>query len=320
VFLQYMNDDELRQKSIKELRAMIAELGIDSRGAIEKTDLVQLLVKAPQATPSLTPSSVPSSHPSSGTINLEKSKRSTSRGIVTDSGAVISGLTCSIASNYADDSPPSLVCILCHGYGAGGDDLLALAANLFPQIPQEKRIKFVFPAGPVSLAAQGMGRAWYPLDIEKMIMRAMSGQLAQMMAETPPGLADARKSLSDLVLSVASAWNCSLDRIVLGGFSQGATTAIDTALHLELPLGGVVLWSPVVASLDEWISLAEKKKDLNVVHAHGTKDALVPFFMAQVLEEKVLKPHMRVDFTAFEDAHTIPAQSLVKLLALIKSL
>lgn len=39
------------------------------------------------------------------------------------------------------------------------------------------QVKFVFPSAPLSLAAQGMGLAWYPLDINRMVMRAMSGEV-----------------------------------------------------------------------------------------------------------------------------------------------
>ena len=82
-----------------------------------------------------------------------------------------------------------------------------------------------------------MAAAWWHLDAMKWMMAAQQGgdALAQLIREEPPGLEDARERLAQLVGEAREmAGGLALDRVVLCGFSQGAMTAMDLALHLEV--------------------------------------------------------------------------------------
>ncbi|HEX4352129.1 MAG TPA: hypothetical protein VHZ95_04430, partial [Polyangiales bacterium] len=115
------------------------------------------------------------------------------------------------------------VVILMHGYGAGGDDLVPLA-QMMPVAP---RVRFVFPAAPLTPPELAMfgGRAWWPIDIEALQRRAAAGQAELRALETPPGLAEARSQVIELFDEVQRELSVTGERIILGGFSQGAMLA-----------------------------------------------------------------------------------------------
>jgi phospholipase/carboxylesterase len=216
---------------------------------------------------------------------------------------------------------PNLVAVFLHGFGAGGEDLVPLASHLMSAV-QGHKVKFIFPAAPLMLPGGGGGRAWYPLDLQELVMRAMSGQLQAIVEETPPGLIDAREKLSLFITEIRSAFNVGLDRIVIGGFSQGATCALDTILHLkegENP-AAVVLWSPPVVSLTAWSERVKAHPGLVIQHTHGQRDPIVPFFMATMLEDRVFKANAKVEWSPFQGEHTIPPQALKSLASLLANL
>lgn len=128
-----MDESELNKKSVKELRLLITERGLDGSGCVEKGDLVRLILTSPP-----TPKNATSSK--STVINFNKSRKSVSSGarpplnqslsalrpsrflssfpsagIQTEAGAIAGELLCTIVSNYTDEGTPSLVVVLNHG-------------------------------------------------------------------------------------------------------------------------------------------------------------------------------------------------------------
>ncbi|MGV3621849.1 MAG: phospholipase, partial [Archangium sp.] len=67
----------------------------------------------------------------------------------------------------AEEGPPSAAVILCHGFGAPGDDLVGLAPELVKLQPSLKSVRFYFPAAPINLGELGWGdaRAWWLIDM-----------------------------------------------------------------------------------------------------------------------------------------------------------
>jgi len=187
----------------------------------------------------------------------------------------------------------------------------------------ERKVKFIFPAAPLVLPGGGVGRAWYPLDLQELIMRGMSGQLNAIVEETPPGLEAAREKIISMLAEIKSAFNIGFDKILIGGFSQGATCALDAALHLEEGenIAALVLWSPPVVSIGAWTHAIAKHSGLRIQHTHGQRDPIVPYFMATLLENRVFKSvTTKVEWTPFQGDHTIPPQALQSLAALLVEL
>ncbi|MGV3483597.1 MAG: lysophospholipase, partial [Planctomycetaceae bacterium] len=70
------------------------------------------------------------------------------------------------------DQGPKIPVVLCHGYGAPGDDLVANVEVLADWLEASiEQFRFVFPAAPLSppeLAMYG-GRAWWEINMAKLL-------------------------------------------------------------------------------------------------------------------------------------------------------
>ena len=179
-------------------------------------------------------------------------------------------LDCQVLDALAEGSSPELAVVLCHGYGAPATDLVPLAPELVQLRPElGPRVRFVFPAAPLSLAALGMpgARAWFPLPQE--VMMGQERDWERFAASVPEGLAQARRAVTGLLSALSAATKLPYERIVLGGFSQGAMVTTDVALRLEEAPAGLCILSGSIISQDEWKQRAERRKGLPVLQSHG---------------------------------------------------
>jgi phospholipase/carboxylesterase len=78
------------------------------------------------------------------------------------------------------------VVVLLHGFGARGNDLVALADVL--DVPTGTR--FVFPEGPLTLSfGPRDARAWWLIDMVRMAQDQAAGRARDLSNEIPKGLA-----------------------------------------------------------------------------------------------------------------------------------
>ena len=153
------------------------------------------------------------------------------------------------------EANPKLVVILCHGFGAPGTDLVPLVPEILGLDPGlEAKIRFVFPAAPLSLDEIGMvgGRAWWHLDVQRLAMAVEQGELRILRNEIPEGLESARDSLMTLVSELKKSTGLPVSRFVLGGFSQGAMLATDVALRLDDSPLGLEIFSGTLLCEEQW--------------------------------------------------------------------
>ena len=218
----------------------------------------------------------------------------------------LGGLRC--VASQATAGPPSLLVVLCHGFGAPGEDLVPLAPELCRQRPELESARFLFPAAPLSLGWTGTGEglAWWMIDVERL----MAGGTSELRAEVPKGLPKARRMLRELVDVATRQAGLPLSRTVLGGFSQGAMLATDVALRLEEAPAGLCVLSGTPIAEAEWRRLAPARRGLGVLQTHGRQDPLLPFSLAEALRDLLAGAGMEVDFRAFDDGHTIPPEAL----------
>lgn len=192
--------------------------------------------------------------------------------------------------------------VLCHGFGAPGDDLVQLAEWL--EAPEGTR--WVFPAGPLTMSPlYGDARAWWMLDLERLERELAAGRPADRAAEVPAGLAAARAALLGLLDGLARDHRRRDDAFVLGGFSQGAMLSVDVALHGAHPRGLVLLSGTLVAEA-EWRPRAAALAGLRVFQSHGTKDGLLSFAGAEKLRDFLVAGGAEVGFVPFPGGHEIP--------------
>jgi len=194
------------------------------------------------------------------------------------------------------------VVVLLHGFGAPGDDLVPLWRTL--SAPAETR--FVFPVAPIDLGPAYMGgRAWWPLDLEERMRRQALGEKRDV-SEVPEGLDTARARVDALLDDVERTLKPAPGKLVLGGFSQGAMLALDTALRSTRPLAGLVLLSGTHIAANEWASRFDARRGLPVFMSHGQSDELLPFAIAERLKNTLAERGLPVEWAPFRAGHGIP--------------
>ena len=208
------------------------------------------------------------------------------------------------------DNPP-LVCVLLHGFGAPGDDLVGLANAL---APASRETIFLFPEAllpPRGRADFGGARAWWMIDIARLQRAQELGRERDLSEEVPDGLAAARTAVIEMLDRVSL--ELPEHRLVLGGFSQGSMLALDVALRDPRPLAGLVLLSSTIIAQQEWWPRLTERKHLPVFQSHGTGDPILSHAIATRLHEALAAAGLDATFDSFAGGHTIPAQTLARL-------
>jgi phospholipase/carboxylesterase len=233
------------------------------------------------------------------------------------------GLNCYVVHDLPAGVQPRLAVVLCHGYGASGRDLVGLAQPLLlPEVGLADRLALIFPEGPLDLAEKGMpgGRAWWHIDLNRLINRPTPELLDQFRRASPAGLSESRTMLLRLLDEAAKHFALTADQFVLGGFSQGAMLTTDVALRLKKPPAGLCVLSGALINESEWRRLAGERGPLTVLQSHGKYDSILPFPMAGALRDMLLDAGADVDFQAFAGDHEIPMEVLHRMTHFIRRL
>lgn len=220
----------------------------------------------------------------------------------------------------SDSTAPEGLVVLCHGYGAPGSDLVGIAAEWIHLLGDEaSRFRFICPVAPESLADLGMpgGRAWWALNMSRLMEAIQAKRFDELHQETPPGLDAARHSLADLInqASAEIAKDRGVDTadvpLVIGGFSQGAMLTMDTALRGEIPTPDLLIqFSGTVICQAKWTTALSRLEKTRVYQAHGTVDPILPYSSAERLRDLVAAAGVDIQFHSFVGPHTIDPESL----------
>lgn len=232
-------------------------------------------------------------------------------------------LDCTVFSPREGTSPNACV-ILCHGFGAPGTDLVPLASDLATLAhPAAANVSYYFPQAPLSLESFGFGegRAWWMIDIERY-QRAMQSpqELERLRREVPAGMPESSQMLRETVEHVLRETGLPLQRILLGGFSQGSMVAVDVALRLAERPAGLLIFSGTLLAEREWTELAKKRGPLPVLQTHGLYDQILPFSAAESLRDLFVASGFDVTFLPFPGPHTIPLEALHQTARLVAAL
>jgi len=227
------------------------------------------------------------------------------------------GLTCRVVEFGESDSPvPDAVVVLCHGFGAPGTDLVPLASEIAPLLPQGRKVRFYFPEGPLQLDSIGLpgGRAWWWIDMERLAGIAQQRDVEKLHASVPEGLGEMRQTVAEFVEAVRA--DTGLDdkqwpqRLVIGGFSQGSMLATDHVLQSAKPPAGLTIFSGALTSQEEWSKRAGALSPVNVLQTHGRQDPILPFESAEALKDLLEQSGHEVEFLPFDGGHTISGSGL----------
>ncbi len=156
---------------------------------------------------------------------------------------------------------PNSLCIILHGYGADGNDLIGLAEPLSQYMPDTT---FVAPNAPDPCTNNPMGYQWFPIPW-------LDGSSEE---EAEQGIENASEILNDFIDETMAAEGMVPERTVLIGFSQGTMMSLEVGLRRDAQLAGIVGFSGRLVRAE---ALGEEiKSHPPVLLVHGDLDDVVP--------------------------------------------
>ena len=199
--------------------------------------------------------------------------------------------------------------VLCHGFGAPGDDLVALA----DAIPVPRGTRWFFPEAPLTIdfGFGQTGRAWWPIDMMALQEAMLRGRRDALSTTTPDGLHEAREALARCLEALGRSHAIVRKTTLIGGFSQGSMLATELALSEGERFAGVVLLSGTLLCRDRWEPMARAHAaGLPVLMTHGRRDPILPFAWAEDLRGVLEAAGAQVTWVPHAGAHEIPRLAL----------
>lgn len=172
-------------------------------------------------------------------------------------------------------------------------------------LPVPATVRFVLPAAPIALDGAGTERAWWHFDPDAA---------GDRRDQIPAGLAAARAQVDALLDQLEAAGP---QRIVLGGFSQGAMLAVDVALQRPRPLAGLAVLSGTRIDGAAWRAGIGRARGVPVLISHGTADDVLPVAEASALRDDLRAAGADVTWVEFPGGHTIVDETVAQLAQLI---
>lgn len=148
--------------------------------------------------------------------------------------------------------------ILSHGYGSNGEDLINLAKNLQPLLPDTV---FVSPNAPENSPNPG-GYQWFPLN-------------SFSQEERTEGAYKAAPFLEDFIDHCLQEYGVTSDKLALVGFSQGTMMSLHVGLRRQEQVAGILGFSGALASPGTLVSEMKTKPPIFLIH--GAMDNVIPF-------------------------------------------
>lgn len=197
-------------------------------------------------------------------------------------------------------SSHSATVIWLHGLGDSGSGWAPIAHEL--NLPH---VKWVFPnAGsrPVTCNGGTTMAAW--ADIIALSLEA---------PEDEEGTIATKNLIHSLIADEVKA-GVPANRVVIGGFSQGAAMSCVAALTHEQPLAGCFVLSGFLPLRNKVPNLlTDAGRATPFFQAHGTQDMVVPFMLGQISSQLISSFGVTVDFHNYAMGHASCAQELADL-------
>ncbi|TGL60639.1 alpha/beta hydrolase [Leptospira sarikeiensis] len=196
--------------------------------------------------------------------------------------------------------PNGAYVIFLHGYGANAFDLLPLYSYM--DVPEGTN--FIFPDGilEIPIAPGYNGKAWFPIDMEALQRMMVAGGSRELFERYPAGLAEAKEKILEMIRAL----NVPMDRIILGGFSQGSMLATEITLKFEEKPKGLVILSGTLIDETNWTEYAKKMSGYKFFQSHGRMDPVLGYPAAKRLETLLKEAGWVGELLAFPGGHEIP--------------
>lgn len=148
--------------------------------------------------------------------------------------------------------------VLCHGYGADGNDLIGLAPHWQRGLPT---VAFVAPNAPERCAGSPTGYQWFPIS------RLDPGEMQR-------GVEAASDGLNAFLDAELARLELPPERLALVGFSQGTMMSLQVGLRRAVKPAGIVGYSGVLARGTALEPLPADTPPILLVH--GDADQMIP--------------------------------------------
>ena len=125
----------------------------------------------------------------------------------------------------------------------------------------------------------------------------------------PPGLDKANEEIMKMLEDLKTP----MEKITLGGFSQGSMLATDVTLRLTENTNGLIILSGTLICQSEWSVLAKNKSKIQFFQSHGTEDPVLIYQNGKNLEALLRENGMSGEFVSFNGGHEIPDKVLKRL-------
>jgi lysophospholipase II len=181
----------------------------------------------------------------------------------------------------AKEGSHSATVIFCHGLGDTSDGWFDVAQRWSSRFPH---VKFVLPTAPVQPVTWNGGMkmtSWY--------------DIIHLGDKTAPGIQNSAEIIKELIQTEQEKHQIPMNRIVLGGFSQGAALSIWTGLQSEHQFAGVIAMSGYLAG-SEHFKISETGKYTPIFQCHGDSDPLVTLQMAELTREAIKNQRHQGDY------------------------
>ena len=147
--------------------------------------------------------------------------------------------------------------VMCHGYGADGNDLIGLAPHWRSILPAAA---FAAPNGPQRCDMSPMGYQWFPIS------RMDPAELAK-------GIESAAPLLDEFIDEELDRHGLEPAQLALVGFSQGTMLSLHVGLRRAVAPAAIVGFSGTLALPDKMAEISARPPVLLI---HGDQDDMIP--------------------------------------------
>lgn len=186
-----------------------------------------------------------------------------------------------------------------HGLGADGYDFEPVAREL--KLPETLGVRYVLPHAPhrpVTINGGYVMRAWYDIAGPSLDQRPDSAGIR------------ASRDIVDQLVEREAGRGIPPHRILLAGFSQGGVIALETAVHRQNAVGGVIALSCYVALSGE---LPAAAKPLPIFMGHGTQDPIVPHALGERSRDRLEAQGYQVEWRSYPMPHSVCREEIVDI-------
>ena len=148
--------------------------------------------------------------------------------------------------------------VLCHGYGADGNDLIGLAPHWQKLLPT---VAFVAPNAPEPCADSPMGFQWFPIT-------------RLDPSEMQKGVEGAADTLNAFLDGELDRLHLPPERLALVGFSQGTMMSLHVGLSRAVKPAAIVGYSGLLAGAETQQPLGPDSPPILLIH--GDADPMIP--------------------------------------------